>query len=511
MHREPDAYLHQVVGGRWRLLEVLGPTEHGVAYRAETVEDGKAARLELWDLRHVEGRGELARFEREARSLSRLRHDRCLPVIGFGAHEGRPILVSALPEGTTLRAQLGTPEMTVARALSLGLQLCEALRHLHGYGVVHRRLLPDNLWVSASSSADLLTLGLPRIGPTAESSDGKGARLYLPPGRSTAKPDHRADLYAAGMLLYVMCTGREPPAEVAAAIAGGASVPPPRAVSPERGIGEGLERVILHAVAPSADVRFGSADELLTALQSAGARATSPKRRPVQRPRNRIAILAGSLATVAVLGATALRSSGGQGPSPPPPPPVAERPTVPARPPVPPPQLAVALPAPKPEPRPEPAPKAPKPDPAPAPVVTTTSAPAAATEIWSLLDSGRLDEAATRIKQLVANDPDAAWPRFALGAFYYRKSWRRDAVRQWQQALEQSPEIRQDPQFGAYLCFMLDDTWQVAGMSDLLDRLGPKAVPLLDGCAASAKTPHLRALASRTLQRYRRTDRRSRG
>src|SRR5947209_13378482 len=122
MYREPDAFLHQVVGGRWRLLEVLCATEHGAAFRAEALEDGRPARMELWDARHVERRGELARFEREARTLSRLRHERCFSIVAFGSHEGRPFLVSDLPAGTSLRDALGKPELTVRRALSLGLQ-----------------------------------------------------------------------------------------------------------------------------------------------------------------------------------------------------------------------------------------------------------------------------------------------------------------------------------------------------------------------------------------------------
>jgi hypothetical protein len=55
---------------------------------------------------------------------------------------------------------------------------------------------------------------------------------------------------------------------------------------------------------------------------------------------------------------------------------------------------------------------------------------------------------------------------------------------------------------------MLDDTWKAAGMTELLDQLGAKAVPLLDHCVASAKTPHLRALASAALDRLRRGDQR---
>ncbi len=59
--------------------------------------------------------------------------------------------------------------MTVARAVSLGLQLCDGLRHLHGYGVVHRALLPDHLWIAHSPTVDSLTIGLPRFGQTIDS------------------------------------------------------------------------------------------------------------------------------------------------------------------------------------------------------------------------------------------------------------------------------------------------------------------------------------------------------
>ncbi|HXJ19222.1 MAG TPA: serine/threonine-protein kinase [Polyangia bacterium] len=490
MHRGPDAFLNQVVGGRWRLLEALGATEHGAAFRAETLQDGRPARLELWDQRHVEHRGELARFEREARTLSRLRHERCAAIVAFGAHEGRPFLVSDLPDGKTLRDALAQGDLTVARALSLGLQLCEGLRHLHGHGVVHRALVPENVWIGQTPSADRLTIGLPRLGPAS----------------STARPDRRADLYAAGMLLYAMCTGREPSAEAAEAAAGGASFPPPRTASPARAIGEELERVILRAVAPP-DVRFGTADELLAALQSAGARPTSTKRRPAQRPRSRAAMIAAAFATVAVLGAGALRGSSRQGPSALPAPPTAAAPSTPAKvvaapavATVAPRVAAVAPPVIPPAPPPAPA-LEPKPETAPEPPPAPPPSPGEHSDIWSLLDSGRLNEGATRIKALVAADPKAAWPEFALGVLYYRKYWRKDSITHWKLALERDPEIRRDPQFGAYLCFMLDDTWKAAGMTDVLNQLGAEAAPLLEQCAASAKTPQLRALASRTLRR----------
>jgi serine/threonine protein kinase len=513
MHPGPDAFLQQVVGDRWRLLEVLSAKEDSATFRVETLDDGRRARLELWDRRRVERRGELARFEREARTLSRLRHARFLSVVAFGAHEGQPFLVSDLPEGKPLRDELGKPELTVARALSIGLQLCEGVRYLHGYGAIHQALLPENVWVTQSPAGDLLLkIGLPRIGLTTDSSDTKRERWYLPPEHGAARRDQRADLYAVGMLLYVMCTGREPPGEVIAATAGGAPVPPPRAVSPERGIREGLERVILRAVAASPAARFGTADELMAALQSAGARPTAPKRRPAQRPRKRTAMVAAAFATIAVLGAGALRVGGSQGASTPPAAQAAQHPSIRAKSTIAPPTTPPApIAAPPVEVDREDAP-ATVPARAAQAVTTTSGAPSRdeRSEIWSLLEGGRLNESAARIKSLLAADPEAAWPRFALGVLYYHKYWRSDSVRQWRLALAEDPEIQHDPQFGAYLCFMLDGSWKAAGATDLLNQLGAEAVPLLDHCVASAETPRLRSLASRALDGLRRSRSRAR-
>ena len=264
-------------------------------------------------------RGELARFEREARTLSRLRHERCLSVVAFGTHEGRPFLVSDLPGGQDAAGRArqgradGAPRCIAGPAALRGDSPPAPARRGSSGAAARKRV------GAQSPAADLLKIGLPRIGQTAATADAARERFYLPPERSAARRDHRADLYAAGMLLYVMCTGREPTGEVVASTAGGAPVPPPRVVSPERGISDALERVILRAVAPSPDVRFGTADELIAALQSVGAHQTTPKRRPAPRPRKRTAkrtaMLATAFAAVALLGAGALRSSGGQGPS----------------------------------------------------------------------------------------------------------------------------------------------------------------------------------------------------
>ncbi len=362
-------------------------------------------------------------------------------------------------------------------------------------------------------AGDVLKIGLPRFGRMADGPDTAVGRFYLPPERAAGRLDQRADFYGTGMLLYVMCTGREPPAEVMASAAGGKAVPPPRAVAPERGITEALERVILRAVAPSPNVRFGTAEELMAALQSAGARSIPAKRQPTRRPRQWTSIVAAASAAVALLGAGALRSSGRQGPRAPQaalPPLVAQAVPVP-------PKLAVAPPAPPPPP-PPPAPPSlamaeppSEADQGPRPRLSPRARRAPPRPCRERRPrrtaerSGRCSTAGdwttppARIKALLANDPDAAWPRFALGVLEARRYWRRDAVKHWRAALAQDPEVQQDPQFGAYLCFMLDDAWKAAGVTDLLNQLGARAVPLLERCVASAKNPRLRSSASRAL------------
>jgi hypothetical protein len=153
--------------------------------------------------------------------------------------------------------------------------------------------------------------------------------------------------------------------------------------------------------------------------------------------------MAAAFATLAVLGAGALRSSGGQAPSPSLPAQAAQPPRMPPRTAVEPRSLArPTIAAPPVEPAQDAAPGA-VPARA-APVVATISATpphGERSDIWSLLESGRLDEGATR-KPLVADNPEAAWPRFALGVLYYQRHWRGDSLKQWQLALEHDPEIR---------------------------------------------------------------------
>src|SRR5213079_2955927 len=95
----------RMIDARWRVIEELGPTAHGTAFRVEEEAQGRPARLELWDERHVAERGRMAHIERQARILSRLQHPRCLALRHFGVEDGRPFFVTDLAEGKRLADQ----------------------------------------------------------------------------------------------------------------------------------------------------------------------------------------------------------------------------------------------------------------------------------------------------------------------------------------------------------------------------------------------------------------------
>jgi hypothetical protein len=511
-----------IIGERWRVVEALGPTARGASFRVEELENGRAGKLDLWDARHLAERGRLAQLEREARIVSQLQHPRCLALFQFGVDDGRPFYVWEPGPGKRLSEELGKPELTVARAVGIGLQVLEGLRHLHAHGVVHRALTADNVVLGTSLTGDAVWVGPPQMGVTGpgdRAAEAPADAAFHPPERKTGRPDHRGDIYAAGMLLYAMCTGRVP-----SPAAPGKAHPTPRTAAPDSAIDDALERTVMRAIAPAPDGRFQTADDFMGALQRRTAVDPARLRPALPQPRSgrrRMAVLVGGALALVLIGAVAVlrgrppRRTAPTATEPPavtateppavtpaPPPPAVA--TAPPRPP------AVPPPAPAPTPPPV-APPAPAERAAPPPPPTRAPPRAAAVpsaaeraEIGSLLEAGSLDAADRRITPLITSHPDAAWPHLARADLYFLRRWRRNAVLEWERALELDPALRHDRGLAIRVCAILDAKWEEAGVPRLLVRLGPESGPLLRRCVASASNPRQRADAQRALARLRR-------
>lgn len=195
----------------------LGAGAAGLVYRATQLVLGREVALKI--LRKRDGltpRAE-ARFLGEAATISKLDHPRIVKVYDACRFPGGYFIVMEYFPGKDLQALIedhGTP--SIAIALSIGLQMCDALAYAASEGVVHRDVKPANILYRAKDGvAKLSDFGLAkRIGVSAGTRDGEGigTPCYMPPEQvhDARNVDHRADVYSLGASLYHLLSGRYP-------------------------------------------------------------------------------------------------------------------------------------------------------------------------------------------------------------------------------------------------------------------------------------------------------------
>jgi serine/threonine-protein kinase len=239
------------------------------------------------------------RLRLEAQTLGALSHDNIVSVVGFDrASDGRPFFVMERLNGPTLREELANRKvLPVLEAVAYTLEVLAALNVAHRQGVVHRDIKPDNLILHTRAdgrrSIKVLDFGVARIipgvselaprplmVPTATGAVVGTPRFISPEGAAGRQTDQRADLYAAGLLLYTMLAGRGPfdhregHQHLLGAHATERPEPPSRyaaePVPPE------LDRVILKALEKNPDDRFQTADEFARVLRHAAESLTRP-------------------------------------------------------------------------------------------------------------------------------------------------------------------------------------------------------------------------------------------
>jgi len=211
----------------------------------------------------------------EAQAAAQLNHPNIVRVYDLGETEipGQagvaPFLVLELVEGHSLHERRPT---ALDEIVAVGRQICAALAHAHAHGVVHRDLKPENVMIAADGTAKLMDFGLARAISARLTTDGtiRGTVYYLAPELALGQPyDGRADLYALGVLLYELVTGRLPfvAADPVAVISQHlyAPVMPPRTHNEQ--IPPALDALIMALMSKRPEDRPASADEVSQALE----------------------------------------------------------------------------------------------------------------------------------------------------------------------------------------------------------------------------------------------------
>ncbi len=265
------------VVGSYRILEKIGEGGMGAVYRAvdEMLEREvaiKAIRPELArDPEIVE------RFRSEAKILARVSHPAIATIYSFFHDGGELFLAMEYVRGRTLSAVLAAEgALPWRRAVPLLSTALEGIEQAHRAGIIHRDLKPDNLMFTEAGALKVMDFGIARVpGSNHLTRTGLliGTLRYVAPEQIRGEEvDRRTDLYALGVVLYQMLTGRVPfegPTDFAILKAQIEDPPaPPRSLVAE--IPEGLDRIVLKALEKSPDARFQTAGELRTALAGLG-------------------------------------------------------------------------------------------------------------------------------------------------------------------------------------------------------------------------------------------------
>jgi serine/threonine protein kinase len=537
-----DPFIGRTLDGRYEVLARLGAGSVGVVYQGRHVQLNRLVAIKVLPQSAAASPEWRRRFEREARALSALSHPNVVPFTASGIDGGVPYLVMELLEGKTLAELIGEGPVAPARSLDIVRQMLRGLSAAHDQALAHRDLKPANIFLQAlPDGADhvrLLDFGmakflegvsspsmaenLPRVGVVF------GTPSYMSPEQAKAeRVDTRADIYAAGAILFELLAGRPPyvadtPEGVMEALVS-EPVPSLAKLGPELPIARLVQAVIERAMAKKPADRYPKALWMLSALEAidggSPVAATNaepaptlkdlppvsarPDREPPTRKLPRVpsarrarkvgwhpwrtAIVLVALAASVTTGVTFLRRHRG--------PPVQE-----AKP------VAAQVPAPDPQMTPTPPAHAPPPPPTRAAATQTQTKPASAVapaqrarDPWqdpvpealkSIRDSlergTRLNEGALGPAYAFARqNPGDPRPWLLIGHAYAQLNWLSDSVERYQRASRADPTSRGDPQ-------MLEDLLKaaahpVAGRNAarvIRDIYGAEALPALEKAIA---------------------------
>ncbi len=215
----------QVVGGRYRVLSLLGKGGMGIVYRVEQIFLGKELALKTID-KALMSDITIRRFQAEARAAFAVDHPNIISVNDFGLLDDQtPFLVMEIVQGETLGAILKNRTLSVEEAIPFFIQVCFGLAHAHENGVVHRDIKPNNLMVltqmpfGTEGSVKILDFGIAKltqheggeIQALTKTGEIFGSPLYMSPEQcSGGKVDHRSDIYSLGCVLFEALTGTTP-------------------------------------------------------------------------------------------------------------------------------------------------------------------------------------------------------------------------------------------------------------------------------------------------------------
>ena len=245
--------------GQYRLEEVIGEGAMGRIYRATHLHLDRVLAIKVLAPNLARDAQLVQRFHREARALAQLEHPHIVSIHDMGSQGDMHYFVMEYVPGVNLRQLLTSSDgrLDPERALQIVGQVCDALHFAHDRGIVHRDIKPENILIDKQGRPRVADFGLAKVlQEEAAPANLTGTNVVLgtynymsPEQKRSARVDHRADIYAAGVVLYELLTGDLPAGHFA---------PPSKTAR----VSAGVDQLVLKALNAEPEQRYQSAHDM---------------------------------------------------------------------------------------------------------------------------------------------------------------------------------------------------------------------------------------------------------
>jgi predicted Ser/Thr protein kinase len=329
--------------GKYRVLKILGYGGMGVVFKGEDTDLKRPVAIKAMLPTLAASASAGKRFKREAQAMAAVEHDHIVRIYQVDEDRGVPFMAMEFLKGEPLDERLKRHEkVPLSEVLRIGREIAEGLGAAHGQGLIHRDIKPGNVWLEAPRTrVKILDFGLARAAAQDSGLTQQGAIIgtpaFMAPEQARgAAVDARCDLFSLGVVLYRLCTGRQPftGTDTVSTLMAVATVDPPAPMALNADVPPELSALVMKLLEKDPARRTASAAEVVRALQSLEqqlARKTEaeaptvqladvqPARSPLLRWLPRLAAAAALLAVVVggTVGAVIYLKSRGNGTTPP--------------------------------------------------------------------------------------------------------------------------------------------------------------------------------------------------